>query len=204
MGILEHGIEQRPSVFVRLRARLEILERLGQVQAMQTLAHAPAVVAAGFDDVELLVAPEPDVTHQEPAVATGLPGESPRVPEPQGEDLGSTATVDERVVWRDRVRGVTVDLDPQDLAEESRSILGIAARGVAGVRIASPTAVARSEVETAVRPEAESPAAVIRLRLAEPQDHALRRRIPRSPAGSAWNSLRTFSWLSSALVAGAE
>jgi hypothetical protein len=55
--------------------------------------------------------------------------------------------------------------------------LGIAARGVARVRIASPTAVARSEVETAVRPEAESPATVVRLRLAEPQDHALRGRI---------------------------
>ena len=141
---------------------------------MHTLAHAPAVVAAGFDDVQLLVAPVPDVTHQEPPVATGLPGQAPWVPEPQGEDLCLTASVDEWVVRRDRVWLVSVDIEPQDLAEQSRWILGIAARGVADVRIASPTAVARSEVEKAVRPEAESPATVVRLRLAEPQDHALR------------------------------
>ena len=75
-------------VFVRLRARLEILERFGQVQAMHPLAHAPAVVAAGFDDVQLLVAPKSNVTHQEPPVAAGLPGQAPWVPEPQGKDLG--------------------------------------------------------------------------------------------------------------------
>ena len=55
---------------------------------MHALTHAPAVVAAGLDDVQLLVAPVPDVAHQEPPVAAGLPGQAPWVPNPTAKTSG--------------------------------------------------------------------------------------------------------------------
>ena len=143
---------------------------------MRAFTNPPTVIPAIDDRIDLFVATEPDVGHEEATFAGGLPRQSPWVPEAIGVDLGPAATGDERVVIGDGVRRVpiAVDVDPEDLAVELRRVLGVALGRVAGIGVASASAVAGSEVEEPVRSEAERAAAVVGLGLVEGEDHALR------------------------------
>ena len=95
------------------------LGRVGQrriaVEAVRAFADPPAVVAALDDVVDLLPASIADVADEQPALAVGLPRQAPRVAEAVGVDLGRAAASRERVVGRDRVRRLAVDVQPRIL-----------------------------------------------------------------------------------------
>src|SRR6185436_8499173 len=65
------------------------------------------------------------------------------------------------------------DGEAEHLPIQPGPILGVALWRVARARVAGPAPVARAQVQVAIRPEAQRPAAVVGLRLLEPEDVAL-------------------------------
>ncbi len=146
-----------------------------QPGAAVALDHAPAEVGAGGmrprEEVDFLLRILSDVADVEVA-GHPIEAESPRIAQPQRPDLRpAQARGRERVVRGIRVGRRVVDVDAQHLAEQLVRIL----RAVA--RIVAAAAVARADVEQAVRAEAQRAAVVVFERLRDGQQHLRRRGI---------------------------
>ena len=142
-------------------------------EAFEALDAVPPEVqaaGAGAGDVDLLPAPLADVA--DPQVAgLAIERHPPRVAQPEVPDLGQgVGLVHERVVGWDRVARVTgtsVDVDPEDLAEERVHPLAVV------VRVAARAAVAGRDVQVAVGPERQRSAVVVRIGLVDPEQDDL-------------------------------
>ena len=145
--------------------------------ARAALERAPAEVRAAAlaapDEVDLLDRVLPHVADRQVARAA-VEGEAPGVAQTVAVDLGAGAVAAaERVVGGDAVgpaaRGGRVDA--QQLAEQRRQVLRVAARAVLVARAAAVTG---ADVEVHVGPEQQQPAVVIALGVRHAQDEARR------------------------------
>jgi hypothetical protein len=154
-------------------ARVEVPVRV--VEGVSPLPAVPAVVlaagAGGRLQVDLLPARLPDVGDPQVA-AQAVEGEAPGVAQPVGPDLAAGAgDADERVARGNGVgepRAAAVDVDAQDLAEQGVERLPVL------LRVAAAAAVARGDVEEAVRPERDLAAVVVGERLVVGEEDLLR------------------------------
>src|SRR5437660_963219 len=117
---------------------------------MESFHDRPAPVltanARGLE-VDLLVGVLADVRDEQVAIR-GIERVAPRIPHSVGPDLRPRPRrADERVVRRNAVRELRVDVDAQHLAEQRANVLGI-------VELVSPAAaIPEADVEIAVRPD---------------------------------------------------
>ena len=171
---------------------------------MRTLADRPAIVPRTVHPVNRLPERFRDAADEQIAVAGTVEGDAEGIAETPGVNLGPPgARAPERVGWRDRVAGrPTVDVDPQDFAVEEAEVLGIAVivmeafRDLEGVfrnhvgalaRIGGvrrldidvrdamhAAAVAKPDIEKAVRAEGEAAAIMLAVDPIEFEENALR------------------------------
>ena len=110
------------------------------VEALRPLHPPPAVVLAaaarGGLEVDLLDGVLADVADVEVARAA-VEAEAPGVAQAGRPDLGRAAAPGERIVRRDRVRRLGVDVDPQQLAEQRVLVLAVVLRVAAVATMAS-------------------------------------------------------------------
>lgn len=163
-----------------------------RIEARDALHDVPSVIHAATvssDNVHLFEAGLSDVGDEE-QTAGQIEGKAPWIAEAVCPDLSARPLLaDEWVVGRNRVRITTVDVDSQNLPEESASILAIPQR-VSGV-----AAIAQADVEHTVGPEEIQAAFVIREWLRDGQDEFRRSQPPcsttksrESPAGAVTKS----------------
>src|SRR6476619_1565193 len=94
-----------------------------RVVAMCTFHAAPTVIAAGDDKVDLFPFVLADIG-QPQQTRFAVEREPPRVPDSERENLRTTATSGIRVVRRDGIGTVSVDIDAEDLPQPLLRILG--------------------------------------------------------------------------------
>jgi hypothetical protein len=141
--------------------------RTASPSAGKPLGHFPTVVfpASGRRlDIDLLTVALSHVADVEVS-ARSVETEPPGVSEPVRPDIPPCVSLaDKRVVGRYLVRGLSVHVDPQELAEQGPQVLAVV------VRVVRVPAAAKPDVEVPVRSEGEHPPVVVAVRLGHLQD----------------------------------
>jgi len=142
---------------------------------------APAVVLAFLDAIDFLNAVLADVGNEE---LVAVETESERIAKSGRVDFRHRAALREWIVGGDAVFPVggvrAVDVDSQDLAEDSGVVLGVADERIVAVVVVATAvvigaaSVAQRDVQIAIRPEREHSAVVVGLRLVDAEDRVAR------------------------------
>ena len=174
MVVLGDRVEQRLAASSGGRTSFRRIGRVVWVEAMKALADHPAVVAALFDNVDLLEQVLSDVAEEQPSVLA-IEREAIRVAEAVRIDLVLAGRADERVVRRDRVRRAAVHVDAQDRAKQREDVLAVAdrpvRRRVVRQAVVRPAAVPQGDVQEPVGTESDAAAVVVELRLVHREQH---------------------------------
>ena len=175
MLVIRDRVDERLAERVlRRRIRGRLIRSLG-IESNEGLAHAPAVVAALHHDVQFLVERLPHIDGEQFPRAAAVEGDSPRIaPAPRINFLPPLHAVSKRIVPGNAVGLALVHVEAQDFPEQHLGILAIAGIGMAHLIVVGAAAVAHADVEETIRPERQSAAVVIGLRLVDRQQHALR------------------------------
>src|SRR6476661_4620154 len=129
-----------------------------RVVAMCAFHDSPTVIAAGDDKVDLFPFVLADIGQPQQA-RFPVEREPPRVPDSESENLRTATTSGIRIVRRDGIGTVSVDIDAEDLPQPLLRILGSI------LWVAARAAVSPPDVEKSIRPERDHPAIVVEIGL---------------------------------------
>src|SRR5689334_4911776 len=108
-----------------------------RVVTMGALHDAPAVIAAGNDQIHLLPLVLTDIGQPQHAGFT-VERKPPGIPDPEGKDFRSSSACDKRITFRNGIGLFMIHVDTENLPQPFMRILGAVLRIPARPAVATP------------------------------------------------------------------